>query len=223
MAVKGLLGHKNVALGAPGIGLVALLQDQNCILHVAVCKVNPEVGPTRSPTHSPRYRSPDPQQVFWEVHPESLGLPGEWGGEVLPPGHPNPCRSGSRGVPPANPLISQLLTPVILPSSTVAPEMLFPSPLSFTCRPPPTPCLTHGMPDIPCQPSSPCLSVGQPGQRFQWGRQTPSVAFPVGLAPRGRCWLIRIPLIGMGEIKKLHPISIKCTKIYYLCLLLDAQ
>ena len=52
-AVKDILGHKHVALGAPGAGSVTLLQDHNCILHVAMCKVNPEVGPTGRPTQAP--------------------------------------------------------------------------------------------------------------------------------------------------------------------------
>ena len=43
--VKGLVLHKNVALGAPGVGLIALIQDHNCVPHMEVCKVNPEVGP----------------------------------------------------------------------------------------------------------------------------------------------------------------------------------
>ena len=46
LAVKGLLGHKHVALGAPGVGLVTLRQDHNCILHMGVFKVNPDVGLT---------------------------------------------------------------------------------------------------------------------------------------------------------------------------------
>ena len=59
-AIKGLLEHKHVALGEPGVGLVTLLQDHNCILHVVVCKVNPEVGPTQRPTQSPLYLAPEP-------------------------------------------------------------------------------------------------------------------------------------------------------------------
>ena len=48
-ASKGLLWHKHVALRTPGLGEVALLQDHNCIPHVAVFKVNTEVGLTRRP------------------------------------------------------------------------------------------------------------------------------------------------------------------------------
>ena len=46
LAVKGLLWENNSALRAPGGGEVTLLQDHNCIPHMAVCKVNLEVGPT---------------------------------------------------------------------------------------------------------------------------------------------------------------------------------
>ena len=45
-AIKGLLWHKHVALRAHGVGAVTFLQDHNCIPHVAVRKVNLEVGPT---------------------------------------------------------------------------------------------------------------------------------------------------------------------------------
>ena len=71
-AVKGILGHKYVALGATRVGSVTLLQDQNCILHVAVCKVNPEVGTTqRSTTMETLYQAPDLQHKFLEGDPVS--------------------------------------------------------------------------------------------------------------------------------------------------------
>ena len=44
-AVGGLVRHKHVTIGTPGVRLVTLLQDHNYILRVAVRKVNPEVGP----------------------------------------------------------------------------------------------------------------------------------------------------------------------------------
>ena len=43
--VKDLLGHRNVALVEPGVGLVTLIQYHNGITHVEVLKVNQEVGP----------------------------------------------------------------------------------------------------------------------------------------------------------------------------------
>ena len=71
-AVKGILGHKYVALGATRVGSVTLLQDQNCILHVAVCKVNLEVGTTqRSTTMETLYQAPDLQHKFLEGDPVS--------------------------------------------------------------------------------------------------------------------------------------------------------
>ena len=47
LAVEGFARHKNVTLGARGVGLVFLLQDKYCVPRVAVRKVNPEVGPIR--------------------------------------------------------------------------------------------------------------------------------------------------------------------------------
>ena len=78
--VKELLWHKNASLRAPGVGAITLLHDHNCILHMAVCKVNPEIGPTRRPPQAPRYWALEPRQVCWKVDLVSLGLPGGWGG-----------------------------------------------------------------------------------------------------------------------------------------------
>ena len=39
------MGHKHVALGEMGVGSVTLLQDHIFFLHVAVRKVNQDVGP----------------------------------------------------------------------------------------------------------------------------------------------------------------------------------
>ena len=63
LAVKGLLGYKHVALGAPGVDSVTLFHYHNCIPQVAVCKVNLEVCPTQRPTQSPFYRAPELRQV----------------------------------------------------------------------------------------------------------------------------------------------------------------
>ena len=44
--VEVLVGHKYIALGttgSPGLGSVTLLQDHNCVPHMAVRKMNPEV------------------------------------------------------------------------------------------------------------------------------------------------------------------------------------
>ena len=63
-AIEGLVQHKHVALGAPGLRLVTLLQDNYFFPCMAVRKVNPEIGPIWSPTHAPLYWEPDPQQTF---------------------------------------------------------------------------------------------------------------------------------------------------------------
>ena len=44
-AIEGLVQHKNATIGAPGVGLVTFFQDRDCVLHMLVQKVNPEVGP----------------------------------------------------------------------------------------------------------------------------------------------------------------------------------
>ena len=40
-AAEGIVGHKHVALGAPGVRSVTLLQYHNFFLNMAVRKVNP--------------------------------------------------------------------------------------------------------------------------------------------------------------------------------------
>ena len=71
---------KNVTLGAPGVHVLSLLQDHYCVPCVAVCKVNPEVGPIDKPSQEHLYRAPEPHQRFWDGYPVSLGLPGGVGG-----------------------------------------------------------------------------------------------------------------------------------------------
>ena len=95
--------------------MVTYLQDHNCIPHMAVCKVNPEVGPNQSPTQTPRYRSAETQQVFREVEHVSLGLPGGEG-RVIPPQYSRPCHAGSDNVSAASPLLLPLRTLVMSPA-----------------------------------------------------------------------------------------------------------
>ena len=64
MAVEGLVRHTHVTLEAPGVGLFPLLQDHYCFPRVAVRKVNPEVGPIRSPSQAPLHRSLELQQTI---------------------------------------------------------------------------------------------------------------------------------------------------------------
>ena len=45
LAVEGLVLHIHVTLGAPGVGSFLFLHDHDCVLHVAVHKVNPGVVP----------------------------------------------------------------------------------------------------------------------------------------------------------------------------------
>ena len=40
-AIEGLVQHKHVTIGAPGLRSITLLQDHNCVLLVAVRKVDP--------------------------------------------------------------------------------------------------------------------------------------------------------------------------------------
>ena len=164
-AVKGLLGQKDVALGAPGLGSVSLLQDHNCIPHVAVCKMNLEVGTTRRPTQATCYLVPELRQVFWEGYQVSLGLPRGYAGGgvgIPPPQSPHPLYAGSGSVSVEKALPPQLRTPGIPPYSPGAPKKLVPSPSSASCRPPLTSHLAHGMAGIPRQPYLTCFSVGRP-------------------------------------------------------------
>ena len=48
-AVQLSLGYKHLTFIEAGVGKVAILQDPNGILYVAVRKVNPEVGPDGCP------------------------------------------------------------------------------------------------------------------------------------------------------------------------------
>ena len=71
--------------------MVSFLQDHNCVLHVAVHKVNPEVGPVCLSSPTPLHRSPDSCQNIWEGEPIDLVLPG--GGYLsLPPPHTTSTR-----------------------------------------------------------------------------------------------------------------------------------
>ena len=57
VAVKGLSGHKHVAFVALGVGLVTLLQDFKCAMHVVVYKMNPDVGPDHIPPLTPLHQA----------------------------------------------------------------------------------------------------------------------------------------------------------------------
>ena len=65
-AVEGLVRHKRVTLGEPGVRSFTFLQNNYCVPRVAVRKVNPEVGLIRGPSQAPLHWAPDPQQTFQE-------------------------------------------------------------------------------------------------------------------------------------------------------------
>ena len=74
---------EHVIFRAAGVVLVALLQDHNIFLHVAVCKVNLEVGMAVISPLSPLHWSSEVHQRLWERDPIGMGLPPwEFGGEV---------------------------------------------------------------------------------------------------------------------------------------------
>ena len=54
--------------------MVTLIHDPKCGLHMAVRKLNPEVGPVQCPTQAPLYREPEPQKPFWGGYPVSMFL-----------------------------------------------------------------------------------------------------------------------------------------------------
>ena len=63
---------------------------------MAVRKVNPEIGPIRSPFQAPLHRALEPLQTFRYREPVSLGLSRGGGGGGVP-GPPGPLRDGSDG------------------------------------------------------------------------------------------------------------------------------
>ena len=76
MAIEILLSNKNVAFGALGELTVPFLQNHNCVPHVAVHKLNLEVGTVCLSSPEPIYRVPESCQSLWEVYLIDLGLPG---------------------------------------------------------------------------------------------------------------------------------------------------
>ena len=62
--------------------MVTLLQDHNCVPHVVVRKVNPEVGPASRSPLAPLHWSFEARQRRQERNPISLDLPQGGGAEV---------------------------------------------------------------------------------------------------------------------------------------------
>ena len=78
--------HKHVAIGAPEVRSVTLLQNHDCVLHMVVHKMNPQVGLIWIPTQAPLYRASDLQQTFFQRDLLSLVLP-KGGGGLVPLTH----------------------------------------------------------------------------------------------------------------------------------------
>ena len=92
-ALEGQLCNKHVTLGTSGVGSVALFQYHNCVPHMAVQKVNPEVGLVCCSPWTPLHWAPDSCQHRGERDPIRLGLPRGWGGVASPaPPCPTPCQ-----------------------------------------------------------------------------------------------------------------------------------
>ena len=83
-AIESPLRNKIVSFGSSGVGLVSFLQDYNCIPHVTVQKVNPEVGKIFLSSLTPHHWAHGSCQRCWEGDPIGLVLPG---GGLLPPSH----------------------------------------------------------------------------------------------------------------------------------------
>ena len=74
VAVECLLGHKNVAGRAVGVGMVNFLQIYYCACHVAVHKVNTEVGVICFPPSAAlEYESYQPG-LLWKLDPVKNGV-----------------------------------------------------------------------------------------------------------------------------------------------------
>ena len=81
--------HKYVTFGAPGVGSVTILQDHNFLPHMAVIKINPQVGPILSPAQAPLYWAPELHQTFQGNRPGNFKpILGLWGGGCPSPKPP---------------------------------------------------------------------------------------------------------------------------------------
>ena len=64
---------------SPSIYQFPLLQDHNCVPHVVMQKVNPDVGPVFCPLQTPLCQVPELPQKFWGGYPIGPGLHGGGG------------------------------------------------------------------------------------------------------------------------------------------------
>ena len=81
--IKCSLGNKHATLRAEKVGPITLLQDHNGISHMAVRKVNPEVGLVGRPPLAYRHWAPEARAHRWEGKSIGLSLPrGQGGGRL---------------------------------------------------------------------------------------------------------------------------------------------
>ena len=120
---------------------------------------------------TPLHQAPEPQHIYRERDPVSLGLSGcGWvggGGGGSLPVTPSPHRVDSDGASAATLIKPPPCTLGIPASSAVSPGRLVTSSLYTACMILRTSGQVHGMACMPCWPSSLCLSLGRPGQRGQ--------------------------------------------------------
>ena len=78
LAIDSLRCDKHVIFWALGLGLVTLIQDQKTFPHMAVLKLNLEVGPVYCSSLTPHHQAPDSYQSHWGGDPIGLGLSSLW-------------------------------------------------------------------------------------------------------------------------------------------------
>ena len=74
--VEGLLCNEHVTIGTYEVGMIEILQDNNFVPHVAVCKMNPEVGPVCRSSQTPLNWDLNYCQHYGEIYLIFMGLPG---------------------------------------------------------------------------------------------------------------------------------------------------
>ena len=105
-------------------GLTSAHINKNCVPHMAVHKVNPEVGPFCQSLRTPLHWASDSFQNWWEWDLIVLSLPGGgggWGGGGGIPCSPVPLCAGFCGAPGGNPPPDPRHTPGTVPNAAPTP------------------------------------------------------------------------------------------------------
>ena len=145
--------HKHVTLREAKVGTVALLQYHNSISHVAVHKVNLEVGPVGAPPLVPYHWVLEVCELLWEGNLIGLSLPQGWGGGRFSPNTPGRCRSFPEDLLAYTPPPDPPRTTGTPPSSAVSIGRMEQRPPLAACNPTLTICQGCNRAGRPCLPS----------------------------------------------------------------------